>query len=127
MSGVQGLGRAGERLWHRIVGALPSDLEFDEREEHLLWLACAQTDDLAALDAAVERDGVVVRGSAGQPRLNAAVTEARQARIAIARLLADLPLPNEREAPESLATQRARRAAEARWGQDRERRAKRHA
>lgn len=50
-------------------------------------LAARQADDLQRLEAAIKVDGVSVPGSAGQPVLNPCVQEARQARLAINRLL----------------------------------------
>jgi poly-gamma-glutamate capsule biosynthesis protein CapA/YwtB (metallophosphatase superfamily) len=40
----------------------------------LLLLAAAQSDDVSALEAAIERDGPTVTGSRGQTRLHPAVT-----------------------------------------------------
>jgi hypothetical protein len=80
-----------------------------------LGLAAAQADDIAALEAGLAEDGLWVAGSMGQPRLHPAVSELRQARVALARLLGDLPLPNEAQDPETARAHRARRAANARW------------
>ena len=73
---------------------------------------------LAALEAAIAEAGVTVRGSAGQPRLNAAVTEVRQGRLALAKILGQLALPAETEPDERPMTARqrqAQKAANARW------------
>lgn len=106
-----GLSAAGLALW-RVVTA---EYALDERETHVLALACAQADVLAALEAAVVADGAMVAGSAGQPRLHPAVAEARQARIAVARLLGQLALPTAEGRPTTARGQQARAAARARW------------
>jgi hypothetical protein len=65
-------------------------------------------------------DGFVVKGSQGQPRLSAAVTEVRQGRLALARLLAELRLP---DVDEVVGVNPVRqRAARARWNARRDRR-----
>jgi hypothetical protein len=57
----------------------------------------------------------MVAGAAGQPRLNMAVVELRQARVALARLLGDVKLPDDEGTPATVASARGRRAAAARW------------
>ena len=111
------LDAAGSSLWHTMTGAY----ELDVWECVVLEAACRQADDVARLEA-VLRDGVIVEGSNGQPRLAQAVTEARQGRLALAKLLDAMRLPAEDEAPRSGASARAQRAANARWGRVRERR-----
>lgn len=72
---------------------------------------------MKALERAVAADGVMIDGAAGQRRLNAAVTELRQGRIALARLLGELDVPSDEGKPVSAASQRASRAAAARWAE----------
>ena len=128
-----GLGPRGRALWRSIHAAAVAGssaeqvLEFDEREREVLRLACSQVDDLAALEAAIRRDGVTSVGSQGQPRLSALVVEARQARLALARLLGEIELPDVEETPRSQASLRAQRAAQARWRAQAERKAARRA
>ena len=110
-----GLGVAGKRLWQTVTKGLPKDWELDERELEILRLAARQADDVAALEKSIARDGVTVNGSAGQPRVNPAVTEVRGGRLALGRLLGMLELPGDDEAPRSEASLRAQRAARARW------------
>jgi phage terminase small subunit len=111
-----GLGNRGRALWRSIVKGLPEAWEFDEREGAILAMACRQADDLARLETAIKKGGVMVPGSAGQPVLNPAVAEARQGRLAVNRLLGQLALPDEGEEPRTAAGERGRRAAESRWG-----------
>src|SRR4051794_5396169 len=89
-----GLQPPGRSLWRAMHAALPQDVEYDERELAILAQACRQADAVASLDAVLKRDGLTVVGSQGQPRLHPAVTELRQGRIALARLLGDVELPD---------------------------------
>lgn len=87
--GPEGLGEPGRRLWSSVV----STYELDEHERALLVEAVRTVDLLDDLDAAVRRDGVIVDTATGTKAHPAAV-EARQQRIALARLLAALRLPD---------------------------------
>lgn len=106
---------AGKRLWSAVWEDLPDGWVLDHREQAILALAARQADELALLEDAIDSDGVIAVGAAGQPRLAAAVTEARQARLAIGRLLGQIAMPDEDEQPLTQAGQRARHAANARW------------
>lgn len=121
MKASRALDARGRALWRSVVDGVPEGWEFDDREQALLELAARQSDDLARLEAAIKAAGTFVMGSAGQPVLNPALGEARQARLAIGRLLGQLELPDgEEEKPRSAAGKRGQRAARARWGrQDR--------
>lgn len=118
------LGEAGTALWRSLTGAY----ELGPHELALLAVACRQADDVAALEEAIARDGLMVTGSTGQPVLNRAVTEVRQGRLALGRLLDQLALPvdDDELAPvlRSPASRKAQKAANARW--DRERRREAH-
>lgn len=114
----EGLGAAGTALWCGLTDVYV----FAPREVAVLTLACRQADDVAALEAALAEDGPVVVGSRGQPRLSAVVTELRQGRVALARLLGDLALPGEDDqVPRTAASERASRAAQVRWSRQRAR------
>ncbi len=121
MRAPEGLGPRGRALWRSIAAAVAQAgdeehvAELDERERELLRLACAQADDIAALEREIRRAGVVVEGSKGQPRLSPLLAEARQARLALARLLGDLSLPDLEEKPRTQASLRAQHAANVRW------------
>ncbi len=112
------LDTAGTSLWKAIVASVPASYELDARELHILERACRCADELALLDAAVDRDGLVVRGSRNQPVLNPCLAEARQLRLAQLRLLHELKI--DPPAEESPGTRAARKAAEARWGRTRQ-------
>lgn len=119
-----GLRDAGRALWVAILDdldAVPADDDggrwmLDAREVEVLTQACRQADVVAALDELLDTDGLVVPGSTGQPRLSAVVTEVRQARLALAKLLGELALPGDDGQPATAAQRRARAAAQARWG-----------
>jgi phage terminase small subunit len=115
MNAPAGLGKDGKRLWKAILGDLPANWELDEREFQLLALAARQADDLAKLETAIKAEGVITIGSTGQPVVHPAVLEARQARLAISRLVGLLELPDADEQPTTAATTRSRKAAQARW------------
>jgi phage terminase small subunit len=111
------LGNPGRKLWTEIVGDMPPDIEFDARELATLRTACRQADLIVQLETALKKDGVMIAGAKGQRRLNAAVTELRQCRIALVRILGDLGMPDEvTQIPETALARRNRRAANARWG-----------
>jgi hypothetical protein len=79
-----GLADAGLRLWADVQGRY----ELEEHEARLLLEMCRTVDQLDALAVVVAREGVLLSG-----RAHPAVVEARQLRIAFARLSAALRLP----------------------------------
>lgn len=87
-----GAGGPARRLWSSIVDAF----ELDEHELVLLVEAARTVDVLAELDAAVRRDGALIDTPHGR-RAHPAAVEARQQRIALARILAALRLPSGEE------------------------------
>jgi hypothetical protein len=102
-------------LWRSVIADMPDDWELDARDLAVLEAACRQADDVAPLEDAVSRDGVMVEGAAGQMRLNAAVAELRQSRLALGRMLGQIDLPDEQRRPVTEASRRAQRAANVRW------------
>lgn len=80
---------AGRRLWSSVV----DDYELDEHELVILREAVRTVDLLTDLDAAVRVEGAIVDSPQGR-KANPAAVEARQQRIALARLLAALRLPS---------------------------------
>jgi P27 family predicted phage terminase small subunit len=93
------LGKAGRKLWGEVVTGLAANIDLPARERTILATACSQADQNAALKEALDSEGITVRGAAGQWRLNAAATELRQGRLALARLLAEVCL-DQVKAPE---------------------------
>ena len=87
---------------------LPDGYEWDERERAILDLALRQAEDLEALEADIAEHGV--RSPSG--RLSTVVSEARQCRVALGRLLGLIEVP----ATSRPSVVHAKRAADARWG-----------
>jgi len=105
----EGLDKAGRRVWSAIL----AEFELDERELLVLEQAARQADSVAALEAEIADSGLLSLGSRGQTRLSPTITELRQSRLALTKLLGDLALPAPDE--EMLPSRRGRKAAEARW------------
>lgn len=114
------LGTDGAALWNRIVGDLVEPWEFDERELALLEEAGRTADELAVLGAALEADGMTVTGSRGQPVLHPAISEIRQLRALLLRLLSTLELSDPLDAVKSATPEQARkrRGAAAKWARE---------
>jgi len=92
-----GLAAGGRKLWRELVDGY----EFDGAEPRLLAELCRQVDLVDALEAAVAEHGVMVPTADGDSvKLNTAVTELRHGRLAVARLIAALRLPDEDGAKE---------------------------
>jgi len=88
LHGEKSLAETGSKLWRAVT----DDYELDAHEELLLLEACRTADVLHSLSELVETEGLLDASSQGR-RAHPAVTEARQQRIVLARLLAALQLP----------------------------------
>lgn len=110
-----GLAASGRALWRAITG----EFELESRELAILAAACRQADDVALLEDALKSDGLIVTGSQGQPRLSGVVSELRQGRLAVSKLLAELRLPDADGRVMTPAQTRAQKASQIRWGQER--------
>lgn len=84
----RGTRAAGKRLWESVL----SEYELEEHERALLVEAVRTVDLLTDLEAMVSAEGSVIDSPQGR-KAHPAVVEARQQRIALARLLAALRLP----------------------------------
>ena len=82
-------------LLEELSKDLPTGFEWSENELQLIGLAQAQLDDVATLEAALETEGAVVKGSMGQSRLNPIFTEVRGGRLAAARIISLLKIQTE--------------------------------
>jgi phage terminase small subunit len=109
-----GLGEAGKALWKAILAEVPEGFELDARELTFLAKAARVEDEIHEMEASLDEDGLVTRGSMGQPRANPILTELRQARLVQLRLLREIALDPEAEA--AVGVRQACKAAEARWG-----------
>ena len=94
-------------LVQAIQNGLPASHEWDERERALLDLALRQAADLDLLEADIAANGV--RSPSG--RLSTIISEARQGRVALSRILGQVDIPQST----SPAVVRARKGAQARW------------
>ena len=99
----KGTGPSGRRLWRSIV----HDWELAEHEIALLRETVRCVDTLDRLAKIVARDGDMVDSKAG-PRIHPAIVESRQLRIALARLVAVLRLPDGEDGDESLGRRQRR-------------------
>ncbi|MBD2894776.1 hypothetical protein amrb99_37040 [Actinomadura sp. RB99] len=99
-----GTGSSGRRLWSEVLG----EYELEEHELALLREMVRTVDLLDDLDAQVRKDGLMVETAGGGRRVHPAAVEARQTRIALARLSAALRLPAGEEGDEQ-QTARPRR------------------
>lgn len=88
MAVPRGLKAAGRKLWEVST----AECDFAVHELSILEEACRVRDRITELDAAVKSDGLMITSSQGA-RVHPAVGEARQQRLALARLLATLQIP----------------------------------
>lgn len=118
-----GLGPRGARFWRATV----ADYELSPGELHLLAEACRTLDTLDALADVLAVDGPTTTGAAGHVVVHPCVSEARQQRLTLHRLLAALALPDDEGATVPTGHQlRAVTANRARWdGRDTEAAARR--
>lgn len=107
----RGLGARGRTFWKRIH----VDIEFSDAETELLVEACRTLDHLNTLDESIKEHGAMIPGSQGQLVVNPAVTEVRQQKLVLHRLLSALNIPEE-DAPLSAKSVAATHAARTRWG-----------
>jgi hypothetical protein len=84
----KGTGPNGRRLWNAVMDAYI----LEEHELALLRESVRTIDLLDKLDQVVRKDGLVV--GKGAARVHPALVEARQLKIALARLLAAMRLPS---------------------------------
>lgn len=84
----RGLQAPGQKLWKSTF----EQYELSDTEAAVLEEACRARDWIAQLDAVVARDGVMASSSQGI-RVHPALTEVRQQRLLLARLLATLSIP----------------------------------
>ncbi len=109
----KGLGARGKALWR----AATADFELSTSDGIMLEQACAQLDNIAALEALLAEQGLLVEGSTGRQRLNPVVAEIRQGRLAFGKLIDALAWPlDEGDEGATPAARRAAKAANARWG-----------
>jgi phage terminase small subunit len=111
-----GLGKAGRALWNRVAD--PTAYELRPDELLLLEQCCRSADLIARMEAEAAAAGLTTAGSTGQVVINPVVAELRLQKVALARLLFQLGLPDDADGGVSLEHARstlARKAALARW------------
>lgn len=109
-----GLGPSGQAFWLDVTGRW---LFTNPIEIELLTAAARAVDTTAALEEAIATEGAMVAGSKGQPVVNPAVAEVRHQKALVAKLVAQLAIPDEVSGRPLTAKQaQAKRAAETRWG-----------
>jgi len=86
----KGTGTAGRGLWKSITGGF----ELELHEKAVLAQAVHVADRIAALDAVVDAEGVMHDDPKRGPVAHPALIESRQQRLALARLLTALRLPD---------------------------------
>lgn len=103
----------GKRFWRTVTKAYE---EISETEFELLVETCRTLDRIDQLEAAIDRDGLMLKGSTGQTVVNPAVAEARAQRMTLHRFLGALAIPDEDGATlATVETLRAQQAAAVRW------------
>lgn len=113
-----GLGPGGRRLWHDVL----AEFDLTGAELELLRQACRTVDELDGLESALAESDMTVIGSRGQPVSNALLSEIRDHRAMLTRLVAAMDLPEEPATPASAASTRASDAATRRWNLEKHRR-----
>ncbi|WP_433331846.1 hypothetical protein [Spirillospora sp. CA-294931] len=88
---LERLGTRGAGLWNSVT-EWAEELRPDELE--ILSAACRTADHIAAMEAALEGEGLTVRGSQGQPVIHPLVSELRFYRAALATHLRALRVPD---------------------------------
>jgi hypothetical protein len=86
----KGLGSSGRKLWRSVADAF----DLDYHEELLLREACRTADVLDRLDVEAAGSPVTVINFKGDQVAHPALSESRQQRIVLSRLLASLRLPS---------------------------------
>lgn len=109
-----GTGASGRRLWRDVLGSY----ELEEHELALLREMVRTVDQLDDLAAIVDAEGTMVPGPALTRRVHPAIVEARQLRLALARLSASLRLPagEEGDQPKHLRRPQRRGGARGAYG-----------
>lgn len=105
----KGLAAGGRRCWKQVVSA------YNLRPDELILLesACKTIDRVAELDAAMEGEPLVTKGSMGQVREHPLLAEARMQRALLRQTFAQLKLPDLDEG--AVEPNQHRAAAQSRW------------
>jgi hypothetical protein len=108
-----GLAARGRAFWQQAT----EEYDLDLAEVELLTEVARAVDECEALHRVVEEQGRTVKGSRGQAVVHPALSELRQCRLMLGRLLGQLELPDaDGTSLPSPVQVRGRRAAGNRWG-----------
>lgn len=111
-----GLAEPGQAFWTEVHRAY----ELDARDAPVLLETCRVLDEIESLRAAIATDGVITKGSMGQPVEHPAMAGLRAHRLTLDRLLVRLALPSiEGDTPLTVTQIRAQKAAGSRWREHR--------
>lgn len=109
-----------ESRGQRFKSFVLDNFSFEPAEMEVLAEVVSLLDEIDLLKVAIDADGVTVQGSTGQTRTHPALTEIRQHRLAVQRLLAALQIPDVDEGTMKTPAQlRSIAGNKARWGGDR--------
>lgn len=109
---------SGAEFWRKVH----KSYLLDDRDTPVLHETCRVLDEIDALTAVVAAQGVMSVGSMGQPVEHPALAGLRAHRATLDKLLVRLALPDEAGlTPASSSSQRAQKAAQARWSGHRNR------
>lgn len=108
----ENLGDRGGRFWDSVTST------YKLRADELILLedCCREIKLIDKLEAEIEDADMIVTGGYEQEVANPLITEIRQHRGMVARLLNQLKLPDLNAGDKSSASEAARKAANARWG-----------
>lgn len=107
----KGLGTEGRRFWREIN----RDWEFTPDALRVLARAARLLDTLVTLDTEIDGADLIMTGSRGNPIANPILTERRLHELAFAQLCRQLGIKDDEEPSGFSNSQKARRAAMARW------------
>lgn len=86
----EALGELGSRLWDETLAVY----DMGEHELRVLGEACHTLDLIQQMRRRIKRDGVMVKGSMGQPVAHPLASEVRQQRALFSTLMRSLDLPD---------------------------------
>ena len=110
---IGALGARGQRFMDKALAGF----KLEDSEVELLTEVCRGLDLLDLFQQELEASGLTVTAANGAVRVHPFVAEKRQTALAVARLLAQLALPDEEgiESVQKLTSARASKASRARW------------
>jgi hypothetical protein len=110
----KGLQPGGRGLWRSIVEDVAEGMVLTAPELHGLRTACRMVDRADELDRIAHAEGMMVRGSTGQPILHPAVREARQQRTAAAAIVQRIKLGDPQVGTRTMSRRQRMQLADAR-------------